>query len=131
MSIEAMKQALRAYETTHMMRDVDSSHLMKEISAMRALRQAIEQAEAQEPVAWLYQNSNTEHKYLVWEKQIGGRNWQPLYTAPLGKEWVGLTDDEMFNAIQSIDNTAVRLPPGFKLFACAIEAKLKEKNNGN
>ena len=33
-----------------------------------------------EPIAWVYQNANTEHKYLVWHKQEGGRNWTPLFT---------------------------------------------------
>jgi hypothetical protein len=34
------------------------------------------------PVAWIYQNSNTEREYLVWQKGTGGRNWQPLYATP-------------------------------------------------
>ena len=33
-----------------------------------------------DPIAWVYQNANTEHKYLVWHKQEGGRNWTPLFT---------------------------------------------------
>ena len=33
-----------------------------------------------EPFAWAYQNANTEHQYLVWHKQEGGRNWIPLFT---------------------------------------------------
>ena len=33
-----------------------------------------------EPIAWIYQNANTEHQYLVWHKQTGGRNWTPLFT---------------------------------------------------
>ena len=33
-----------------------------------------------EPIAWIYQNANTEHQYLVWHKQEGGRNWMPLFT---------------------------------------------------
>jgi hypothetical protein len=48
--------------------------------------------------------------------------------APLRKEWVGLTDDEMLKTLIEIDSKTVRLPIGFKLFARAIEAKLKEKN---
>jgi hypothetical protein len=35
---------------------------------------------APEPIAWVYQNANTEHQYLVWHKQEGGRNWTPLFT---------------------------------------------------
>lgn len=34
------------------------------------------------PVAWIYQNANTDREYLVWRKSEGGRNWRPLYTAP-------------------------------------------------
>ena len=33
-----------------------------------------------EPIAWIYQNATTEHQYLVWHKQTGGRNWMPLFT---------------------------------------------------
>ena len=37
----------------------------------------------QEPVAWRYQNSNTDNEYLVWQySDAGGRNWTPLYAAP-------------------------------------------------
>ena len=46
------------------------------------------------------------------------------------KKWVGLTDDEMLKELIGVDSKTVRLPIGFKLFACAIEAKLKEKNDG-
>lgn len=44
------------------------------------------------------------------------------------KEWVGLTDEEMFDCLVQADGEAKRLPLGFKWFAEAIEAKLKEKN---
>ena len=33
-----------------------------------------------DPIAWVYQNANTEHQYLVWHKQEGGRNWTPIFT---------------------------------------------------
>ncbi len=46
------------------------------------------------------------------------------------KEWVVLTDKEMFDCLVQTDYAAVRLPLGLKLFAESIEAKLKEKNNG-
>jgi hypothetical protein len=45
------------------------------------------------------------------------------------KEWVGLTDEEMFDCLVQADGEAKRLPFGFKWFAEAIEAKLKEKNS--
>jgi hypothetical protein len=57
----------------------------------------------------------------------------PLYTQ---QEWVGLTDEEMLECLKAVDvATAVNLlmsqyemPPTFKVYAKAIEAKLKEKN---
>jgi len=48
--------------------------------------------------------------------------------APQKKEWVGLTDKEMFDCLVQTDYAAVRLPLGLKLFAEFIEATLKEKN---
>jgi hypothetical protein len=59
----------------------------------------------------------------------------PLYTQ---RTWVGLTDKEMLECLKAVDVvTAVSLlmsqyemPPTFKVYAEAIEAKLKEKNYG-
>jgi hypothetical protein len=51
---------------------------------------------------------------------------KPWPVAP--KPWVGLTSDEMLEALTSVDPETKRLPVGFSRFACAIEAKLKEKN---
>ena len=44
------------------------------------------------------------------------------------KEWVGLTAGEIFDALISVDEKTVRMPSMLGQFACAIEAKLKEKN---
>jgi len=44
------------------------------------------------------------------------------------REWVGLSDDEMKDALVSVDAETKRLPSGMKAFAQAIEIKLKEKN---
>lgn len=60
-----------------------------------------------------------------WVKTYSGG--KPNYTEL--KEWVGLTDDEMFAALVQVDPLTKRLAPGFEYFARAIEAKLKEKNN--
>ena len=54
------------------------------------------------------------------------------------RPWVGLTDEERFEALKTVDaGTAVtlligrpKMPPAFVVFAQAVEAKLKEKNNG-
>lgn len=57
-----------------------------------------------------------------------GSNGYPITPIRLKKEWVGLTDEEMFDCLVQADGEAKRLPFGFKWFAEAIEAKLKEKN---
>jgi hypothetical protein len=121
MSIEAMKQALDALEEhgTHYARHEDDY-----IKAITALRQAIEQAEKQEPIGYLYDWLNPENRdevirdwfatsmYVI--EKDKGFNVRPLYTAP--REWVGLTDEEKEAATGwSVEH---------------IEAKLKEKNNG-
>ena len=54
-------------------------------------------------------------------------NWTPVYTAPPKKEWVGLTDEEINSVRHNRDWTAAWTDT---TFARAIEAKLREKNNG-
>ena len=57
----------------------------------------------------------------------------PLYTQ---RTWVGLTDEEMLECLKAVDVcTAVNLlmgqyemAPTFKVYAEAIQSKLKEKN---
>jgi hypothetical protein len=85
-----------------------------------AMEQKREQPE-QEPVAWRYQNSNTEREYLVWNKGTGGRNWTPLYTHPPRREWRGLTEKEVNALWASHDKTGEQITR-------AIEAALKERN---
>jgi hypothetical protein len=53
-----------------------------------------------------------------------GDGRSPLYTAPQKKEWVGLTDEEIWS-----NGSRLSLSErGIREFARAIEAKLKEKN---
>ena len=44
------------------------------------------------------------------------------------RTWVGLTAGEILDTLISVDEKTVRLPAMLGQFACAIEAKLKEKN---
>lgn len=62
----------------------DQPYIVKSKEAVATLRAALEQQQVeQEPVAWIYQNSNTDKEYLVWCKsEMGGRNWRPLYAHP-------------------------------------------------
>ena len=84
-------------------------------------------AQQQEPFAWLYKDSwGTIKLSNIMPPPVGAF---PVYTSkPASKPWVGLTDDERgqvyanwrFNGIGSSNLELCR----------AIEAKLKEKNNG-
>jgi hypothetical protein len=44
------------------------------------------------------------------------------------RQFVGLTDEEIFVELERVDSHAKRLPAGLKIFAHYLEAKLKEKN---
>ena len=83
-------------------------------------------SEHDKPVAWRYQNANTDHTYLVWDKGAGGRNWTPLYTRPA--QWVGLTDEERDGIYTQHHNQYGECESPDFGYERAIEAALKEKN---
>ena len=75
----------------------------------------------EDPVAWRSTSPDGKLSNTFACKPTEG-NWvEPLYTAP-PKQWVGLTAYE----IQEIHSGNQH----WGNFACAIEAKLKEKNHG-
>lgn len=126
MSTEAMKQALDCLQAAYSLQQIDDlipAHAPVK-QAVAALRQAIEQAEKQEPVAW----------------QDTRKTWVdvPLKNVLKEKrEWVGLTDEEMrglekqFNAerVRTSDEEYLVIYPGdYWAWQRAIEARLKEKN---
>jgi len=146
MSIEAMKLALVALELAR------SSHVQillsnppqsawtyhnvdwTILSAVKNLRQAITEAENQEPVAWMFQHEETGRTMCVdaqqveWGFEKGNprlKKVAPLYTSPQPqKPWVGLTDDEI-----EIIYASCSVWDKFE-YERMLEAKLKEKNNG-
>jgi hypothetical protein len=81
----------------------------------------------QEPVAWMYKGNFHDFDPSEWASPEFAVT--PLYTAPPRKPWVGLTDDEIEEAW---GNTPMMLNArdggSRKMFARAIEAKLKELN---
>ena len=122
MSREAMKQALEALESD----PISHAGLVSRKQAIAVLRQALE--EKQEPVAWMH-NFITNNVITQIPADIGRHpeRWTPLYTAPPKKQWVGLTDDAVFELADT------NLYDGGKnygvlAFAKAIEQALKEKN---
>ncbi len=74
----------------------------------------------QEPVAWMDVDGNfsdnNDHKCFP----------IPLYTQPPQRTWVGLKEEDVFAVIEKLQNMYHRPPSA--IFAQAIEAKLKEKN---
>ncbi len=115
--IEAMKQALEALEDMHIV-ELAIEDLQSWNKAVKSLRQAIAEAEKQEPVAWA-QFSEIGNLIDLLEEPCKG--YAPLYTHPQPKrEWVGLT------VMEAVELELATNHP--REFAAAIEAKLKEKN---
>jgi hypothetical protein len=130
MSISAMKQALNALEV--LLRDYGAVHDAGDLEmqpafhqahvAVEKLRQAIAEAEKQEPVAWVNWCAATGNRSVSFECESELAS-QPLYTTPQPqREWIGLTDDEFFEVAKIAEH-------GNYLVAFRrIQAKLKEKN---
>jgi hypothetical protein len=101
--------------------------------AITAIKAALAQPE-QEPVGWLDSNDKLAefmHKDLKAEHDKRDsstpRYFQiPVYTTPPQRTWVGLTDEEITELrLKTLDAVATN----HEVYR-AIEAKLKEKNNG-
>ena len=131
MSIEAMKQALEELEYVldcinqeKIPFDGDDFH-----ETLRNLRQAIEQAEKQEPaVEHLWECLGRWSSYLAvngTEANLAPPNWLLdaviAATSPPRKEWVGLTGEDLENEFGFIDEL-------LRDHAYRIEAKLRSKN---
>jgi len=86
---------------------------------------SVEQAEKQEPVAWVRDLTSpqphcvTSMKYLSIADTDAGVKYIPVYAAPPQREWVGLSDSEA--EIYANQFNGIRLVKG-------IEALLKRRN---
>ncbi len=110
--IEAAKQALEALYMANTREWPEN----KIGAAINALSAAIEQAEKQEPVAWM----DASETALSWENYLDGM--KPLYTnPPAQRQWVGLTEKD-FSAINQSCLTKLQA-------ATSAESILKEKNH--
>ena len=113
---EALKLALEALENmSAALREDDvlgsDSELM--LNAITAIKEALEESENDELIIRYH-----EMTIKRLEKRIEELTAQ--------RQWVGLTDDER----ESIANATIRIHGQEWAYATAIEAKLKEKNNG-
>ena len=78
----------------------------------------------QKPVAWMFVNEDGECEQIEYGPVFDDPGVTPLYAAPPKREWVGLTDEEIWS-----NGSRLSLSErGIREFARAIEAKLKEKN---
>ena len=135
---EALKLALEALNDLSAWNDGEvGGHMDEPYSAevarrtITAIKEALAQPE-QEPVAWMFQHDETGRMNYVSDgihdpTMFLGMNPRyalvcPLYTTPPQRTWVGLTAKEKHEFRYSHMTTAD--------FIEAIEAKLKEKNNG-
>ncbi len=123
MAIEALEDALTRFSTFNEMQH----------DAIQACIDALEQP-AQDPVAYIYQN-NAGYPSLMWnplcvyeyESITLKQPKIPLYTHP--HQWQGLTDDEIHNVADTIDNIEYACEYINVIeFSRAIEKKIKEKN---
>ena len=111
MSLAAMKQALEALEQT---KPLYSHH-----DAKAVLRQAIAEAEKQEPVACPYCKNWATLGSVYYDQNCVECVKRMTHPQPK-RTWVGLTDEER----KVIHNKNYN----YEELAYAVEAKLKEKN---
>jgi hypothetical protein len=125
MSIEAMKQALEALEAIYRTGDTQAFDLCYAPNVIPALRQALAEAEMQEPVAWIVDGEIKVRLDMAGKLYYSETN---VYTAPPKREWVGLTDEDIDLYAFDIGVTDNKAPAWLVTYARGIEAKLKEKN---
>ena len=111
-----LADALNASNSNGKMCDEAAAELRRLHEENTALRQAIEQAEKQEPVAWMTYKGYLYHASDP--KVLEHSDPTPLYDKPPKRQWEGLTHGELAEC-QS-DN--------IYQFYRGIEQRLKEKN---
>ena len=128
---ELMQQALDALESSRVF--VTTREKIKHPEGtewyderIEALRTALSEPE-QQPVAWMHTTATGE-VYFRKKPQDKVFNPQPVYTTPPQREWQVLTDEEIFEAENSVPDEVISDRDWCVYFARAIEAKLKEKN---
>ena len=137
MTQEALKQLNLALETM----EAACKRIDELVAENKALKEALAQPE-QEPAATIDLQKKAQQiveSKALWKKFIDGTplsndiacwmaDFAQQYTASPQRTWVGLTAGEIFDVLISVDEKTARLPYMLGQFACAIEAKLKEKN---
>ena len=98
----------------------------RELVEEAAVRVVHKMAQQQEPVAWMWKDGT-----VTTDPDRADGTWAPLYTSPpASKLLVGLTDEEIIEVIHPLVMADMADEATDYEIARAIEAKLKEKNNG-
>jgi hypothetical protein len=99
---EALKLSLEALETVRHKIDSYQVNVCDDVDkAIASLRQAIAEAEKQEPVAWMYVNKDGECEQIEYGEAIDDPSVTLLYDHPQPKR-EPLTDDEFISMIDSL-----------------------------
>jgi hypothetical protein len=123
--LKQMQEALREYHYYTIDAGLpNQSMLNKGYAAYQAGKQAIADLESQEPVGEVDAIGLNETDFHVSFKRsmpLGTK----LYAHPPQRTWVGLTTNEI---VEALNNQSPFVTGGLAVFARALEAKLKEKN---
>jgi len=127
--LATLKQMVEALETygdkhrkTYLLEGAWDEEITKGDAAIQAGKQAIKELESQEPLAWIDADGNVsdnnDHKCFP----------IPLYTHPLQRTWVGLTDEEKNDCLVSADPCETLAEPEARQLIEDVEQALKGKN---
>ena len=126
----AAQQALEAWEYINKYGFVLADYEGPMEQAITALKAALEQPE-QEPVAWTTMPDADDWMFVSGtEKPPLPGEWHPLYTHPPRREWRGLSEEEIKNAVGASAEFWATSALWIKSVARAIEAALRSKNHG-
>jgi hypothetical protein len=135
-----VQQALETWEHINLYGFVLADYEGPMEQAITALKAALEQPE-QEPVAWMLALPDGRLERMsvtafddeaeeMLTRSISGCTMAPLYAHPPRREWRGLSEEEIKNAVGASAEFWATSALWIKSVARAIEAALRSKNHG-
>jgi hypothetical protein len=137
----AAQQALEAWEYINKYGFVLADYEGPMEQAITALKAALEQPEQEQPVAWMLALPDGRLERMsvtafddeaeeMLTRSISGCTMAPLYAHPPRREWRGLSEEEIKNAVGASAEFWATSALWIKSVARAIEAALRSKNHG-